>query len=115
MKIFIALFSLGLGGLASAHAGDSGTASFAPTGSPNPYGGVVSSAIPGAVTYIPFGSSLRSPSPLAREGIDSLGGFDGTEPPPGVIGGPFLFPDHGSSGKTPLPAVATPLKGGVRP
>lgn len=118
MKTLTALFAVCLMGVAQADEGpmgDSGTAPIAPSWNPDVSHGVLDLSNQGAGTYIPYGSSLLGTSPQAREGIDSLGGFDGTQPTPGVVGGQSSFPDLGPSDRlAPVPGAA-PLNGSSPP
>ena len=116
MKILIVLLSLGCTGAAYADVGpiqggstvgDSGTASAAPSWNPDVSRGVIDPS--GDGTYIPRGSAVLDNS-QARDGVDSLGGFDGTRPTPGVLRGDTDYPSPGPSdlqvpGRNSVPSI----------
>ncbi|MGZ3651610.1 MAG: hypothetical protein ACXVB9_07565 [Bdellovibrionota bacterium] len=92
--------------------GDSGTAPAAPSANPDVTHGVLEPGPNGADTYIPPGSSLLDSKAQAREGVDSLGGFDGTEPTPGVVP---LTPARPSDLNAPAPGPIPAPGAGVHP
>jgi hypothetical protein len=84
MKILVILLSLGCTGASFADEGAT------PTWNPEVNRGAMDPS-PGAGTFIPPGSSPLGNS-QARDGVDSIGGFDGTRSTPGALGGDTDFP-----------------------